>query len=428
MAYTNFIDHLENAPFLKEKKHEEFDVVGDAMSRCDYRAEDKNSNISFHEGQIVLGNVKCIAGGCAYFNVQGANSVVVSLNSLSGGGISKVSLLHHKKRDVFRLRVKSWYPKTKQLVLSGVIGRVAAGFPVKKNSNVMKDKTDYTPLAKGTAILVDGANLLSAFKPSEAADVLISLSSGLKDAGYGIKIFLEHRSWKYLVCNQESEEAGKRFKSVCRDFDVTIVGRESDLAILQGLGAVAGTVGLTNDRYSDYAKVFPDLVGTSRLRGFSVTEISGEKLLMIDGLAKAVKIDRCDERKDEYFDSYTHRNVVGIATVDDDKDESIDKMTERAYTKDVLGGLCGYGHVLLVKGKVQGAMHCFEKVVAKHNAEGFNGLAEICSWCGDVKKAAKFTKLGEKLARRHRDQKIRNLRIVAERRRIGNHCQVRLSA
>lgn len=89
----------------------------------------------------------------------------------------------------------------------------------------------------------------------------------------------------------------------------------------------------------------------------------------------------------------------------------------RTFSNDVKGGFCGYGNVLLAKGNVQGAIRCFEKGVACHQSEGYAGLAEICHSQGDVKTAAKFARLGEKLQRRLRDQELRKRRLWAERRR-----------
>lgn len=271
-------------------------------------------------------------------------------------------------------------------------------------------KPSYETLPKGTVVLIDGANLLHEFEPTEAPKVLRSVVDGLQEQGYDARIYLEHRAWKFMCFHQGSEEAGEKFKALCRELDVTIVGREADLAILQVLKTVPESVGLTNDRYVDYAKTFPDLVGTPRLRGFSVTKIDDLKLISVDGLSKAVKVEQAEQKVREPEESIVQDPVVEEPVVE--RPQPV-----RTFSNDVKGGFCGYGNVLLAKGNVQGAIRCFKKGIARHQSEGYAGLAEICHSQGDAKGVIKFTQLGEKLQRRLRDQKLRKRRLLAENRR-----------
>lgn len=275
-------------------------------------------------------------------------------------------------------------------------------------------KPSYETLPKGTVVLIDGANLLHEFKPAEAPKVLRSVVDGLKEQGCDARIYLEHRAWKFMCFHQGSEEAGEKFKALCRELNVTIVGREADLAILQVLKTVPESVGLTNDRYVDYAKTFPDLVGTPRLRGFSVTKIDDLKLISVDGLSKAVKVEQTEQKVQEPEESIVQDPVVKESVVE--RPQPV-----RTFSNDVKGGFCGYGNVLLAKGNVQGAIRCFKKGIARHQSEGYAGLAEICHSQGDAKGAIKFTQLGEKLQRRLRDQKLRKRRLWAERRRASSY-------
>ena len=275
-------------------------------------------------------------------------------------------------------------------------------------------KPSYETLPKGTVVLIDGANLLHEFEPAEAPKVLRSVVDGLKEQGYDARIYLEHRAWKFMCFHQGSEEAGEKFKALCRELNVTIVGREADLAILQVLKTVPESVGLTNDRYVDYAKTFPDLVGTPRLRGFSVTKIDDLKLISVDGLSKAVKVEQTEQKVQEPEESIVQDPVVKESVVE--RPQPV-----RTFSNDVKGGFCGYGNVLLAKGNVQGAIRCFKKGIARHQSEGYAGLAEICHSQGDAKGAIKFTQLGEKLQRRLRDQKLRKRRLWAERRRASSY-------
>lgn len=372
----------------------------------------------FTEGQILPATVKRVDKVVAYFSVAGACSATVSAKACAKGGAVAFGDLAEGQQ--VRVRVKAWYPRTRQLVLAGVEGIICA---VKvKTPNIGKKtsvcnyalrtaKPDYEPLPKGTVILVDGANLLHEFEPTEASKVLRSVADGLKEQGYAARVCLEHRAWKFYSCHQGSDEAGEKFKELCRELEVTTVGREADLAILQILKAVPKSVGLTNDRYADYAKTFPDLVGTSRLRRFSVTKIKDMKLISIDGLDKAITIAEQVEQKVQTIEESVGQKPVFEELVVERPQSA------RTFSNDVKGGYCGYGNILLAKGNVQGAIRCFRKGAARHQSEGYAGLAEICDTCGDLKGANKFARLGEKLQHRLRDQELRKRRLWAERRR-----------
>lgn len=372
----------------------------------------------FTEGQILSATVKRVDKVVAYFSVAGACSATVSAKACAKG--AAVAFGDLAEGQQVRVRVKAWYPRTRQLVLAGVEEIVCA---VKvKTPNIGKKagtcdyaprtaKPDYETLPKGTVILVDGANLLHEFEPTEASTVLRAVADGLKEQGYEARVCLEHRAWKFYSCHQGSEKAGEKFKALCRELDVTTVGREADLAILQMLKAVPKSVGLTNDRYADYAKTFPDLVGTPRLRRFSVTKIKDMKLISIDGLDKAITIAEQVEQKVQTIEESVGQEPVFEELVVERQQPA------RTFSNDVKGGFCGYGNVLLAKGNVQGAIRCFKKGVARHQSEGYAGLAEICDTCGDFKAANKFARLGEKLQHRLRDQELRKRRLWAERRR-----------
>ena len=400
----------------KPSKRKVVTVKKASVRRTDWKRQSRSANARriFANGQVLTATVKRVDKASAYFTVKGACSVVVSAKSCEESGTIRFADL--RGGQTVRVRVKAWYPQTQQIVLSGVeeIVRSCAEKPIVGKCVERVVKPAYETLPRGTVVLVDGANLLHAFEPAEAPKVLRSVVDGLKEQGYDARIYLEHRVWKFMCFHQGSEEAGEKFKALCRELDVTIVGREADLAILQVLKTVPESVGLTNDRYSDYAKTFPDLVGTPRLRGFSVTKIDDLKLISVDGLSKAVKVEQTEQKVQEPEESIVQDPVVKESVVE--RPQPV-----RTFSNDVKGGFCGYGNVLLAKGNVQGAIRCFKKGIARHQSEGYAGLAEICHSQGDAKGAIKFTQLGEKLQRRLRDQKLRKRRLWAERRRASSY-------
>lgn len=386
-----------------------------SVRRNDWKRTVRTANVrrTFAEGQVLSATVKRVDQASAYFTVKGASSAVVPAKSCEKSGTVRFADLG--VGQIVRVRVKAWHPQTRQIVLSGVeeIVRSGAKKAIVRKCVERVVKPAYETLSNGTVVLIDGANLLHEFEPAEAPKVMRSVVDGLKEQGYDARIYLEHRAWKFYSFNQGGEEAGEKFKALCRELDVTIVGREADLAILQVLKTVPKSVGLTNDRYADYAKTFPDLVGTPRLRGFSVTKIDDLKLISIDGLPKAVKVSERVEQKAQALEA----PVVQDSVVDEPVIERPQPV--RTFSNDVKGGFCGYGNVLLAKGNVQGAIRCFKKGVARHQSECYAGLAEICHSQGDAKGAKKFARLGEKLQRRLRDQELRKRRLWAERRRAS---------
>lgn len=364
----------------------------------------------FTPGQVVTARVRQVTRAGVYFSIQGANDVILPMKH------GKCSISPKDVKNIFhvgeyvRLEVKAWYPQNRQLVLSQSVEE--AGTQRQKSecvsrSGAFQRKPDYEKLPEGTTVLIDGANLLGCFAERDAKHVLECVVDELKRQGYAPKVFLEQRSWRYYDRNQESEAASKDFEDACYKLGVTYVSRESDLAILQMLKASPKAVGLTRDRYADYAKAFPKIVGTRRIRGFSVSEIDGNKLVMVDGLVDAIVIQG--------------REGTSVDVHDDGIEEDSISSTERirSFTEDVSSGFCGRGSTLLKEGKTVGAQRCFAKAAAHRNANGFAGLAEISLRGGDAKRAAKYEDLCEKLERRVRDQEIRRRRLAAERRRNG---------
>jgi len=384
------------------------------ISNCEHKRgtfANANARTAFKEGQVLTGKVMRIDQSSIYFSVPGASSVVLSAKNFAKEQAGKKACDCLAVGQKCRICVKAWYPQTRQIVLSGRVEALGTPEGSRRGSERRSVKPDYEIIPRGTPIMVDGANFLGDFEPCDATRAITSLFAGLREQGYEPTIYLEHRTWKYLSCNQESEEAATEFHRACKDLDVTIVGREADVTILQALGSIPEAVGVTNDHYADYAKAFPSIVGSSRLRGFVVSTIGKDKFIMIDGLVQAIQL-----REHVVQKSYMHE-TAGEAV-----NQNLPHVSVRKFTKDSTSGLCGHGNALLEKKRLHGAIHCFEKVISQNNADGYVGLAEVCDCQGDAKTAAKFTLLGEKLERRMRDREIRNRRIAAERRRIGDGC------
>lgn len=411
--FTKTCDSSANAKQMHEEKN-----VFKSGAKCPVASQSKTvGNTRFQLGQIVTATVQRIDVGGLYFKVPSARTAVLSAKTF---GIDQVDrekkMRNFKVGDKIRAKIKAWYPENGQLVFSGITGRIGEndekrtdGRAADKtvNVNVVRPKTgkpDYQVISKDSTILVDGANILGAFEPEEAADVLKSLSDGLRNLGYESRIYLERRSMNYYSFNQENDASSRDFEAVCKDLDVTVVVWESDLVILQALKAVPNSTGITKDRLADYEKAFPELVGSKRLRSFSVSRIDGKTLIMIDGLTDAITVEK-----------------HAVESVE--KETPVESVAPRMFTNNAKRGLYGFGNTLFENGNMPAATRCYNRVVAGRHPEGFEGLAEIYACSGDAKKAAKCEKLGEELRRRLREQKRRGLRRAAERRRATGRCQ-----
>ncbi len=80
----------------------------------------QRNRVAFCRGQRIMATVKRVDKSCAFFDVRGASSVVLSRKALSGD--SGRGIKYDQLAVGMRLRavVRDWYPQTRQIVLSGV--------------------------------------------------------------------------------------------------------------------------------------------------------------------------------------------------------------------------------------------------------------------------------------------------------------------
>lgn len=398
----------------------------------------------FTAGQIVHAVIRNVSEGCVFFAVPGVCSAVLSAKALGEGKDRDRAMKALRAGDSMSLKVKAWYPDNRQLVFEEVAEEASRIRPVVKvgynapkvggHEKTYVAKPQYRLLPKGTMFLVDGANYLARFQPEEAAWALAGLSAGLADDGFHCQIFLEHRAWTWYLHRQPTAADEAAFKAQCDKLGVSVVHGDSDAVILQTLAAVDDSVGLTGDHFADYARVYPDLVGSKRIRAFDVTKYGEKYLVAIDGIYKAIKIEvprsaiaeptAVEAVADESSASMADEGAEVLEDEAELEAESPEKVRHvKVFTASRTGGLYGQGSWLLEQGKIAAAVRCF-KQVAEKDARGFAGLADAYEIGGegverDFKKSAKYRSMRERFQKIQRERSRRRRRLQVERRRSG---------
>ena len=159
-------------------------------------------------------------------------------------------------------------------------------------------KPEFQPIPAGTMLLVDASNLLGVTGAEHAARILRGMSHALREQGYKPVLFIERRCLTWARCNQVSWDEEDELAEFAARADVVVVedggrkdGGEADCAMLQMAEVFEDSVCLTQDRFLDYANVHPSIVGTRRVRPFSVAMLEGRIIVLVSGLVRAIAID-----------------------------------------------------------------------------------------------------------------------------------------
>lgn len=299
-------------------------------------------------------------------------------------------------------------------------------------------KNHYQPLKKGTTFLVDTANLVGELGPEHVAERLTAVAATLEARGYRACFFWEHRSFKWARRNQLDAADVAALEAFARRKDVSIVGEESDLAILQAAQAVADSVIVTQDHLRDYAAVYPDLVGTSRHRAYSLAPVGGRMLLTIYGLREAIEIppaaaasvSKASPVETAPKAASAPKAPQAPAVADERAEEErweLDEAVVRARAaKPVFvpdrKGLLGVADACLARGEAQRAFALIDQVARKQPKlyhDIANAFANGQGVAPDVRKASHYDGLADRREKALRERRRRNQRLVAEHRRTG---------
>jgi len=269
-------------------------------------------------------------------------------------------------------------------------------------------KPDYSIIAPGTTLLVDGANLIGKLGADDSVNILRTVRAEIESRGYKAVLFLDYRAYSWLKHNQESEEKLSALVQFVEKGGVSLVNGEADLVILQCARQIPETICISDDGFLDYHSAFGDIVGTPRVRRFTWIEIGGRRLLSIDGFADAIEINK--EKALE----------VPVEKVEE-AEASVEKRAATRHLRPVVpcgrDAVLALGNSMLAKGDAKKAFDCFDLAVRKGSSDGYRAMARAYE-AGDgvekdAKKAVKFSKLAVKMERKARDCQRRLARKFA---------------
>ena len=279
-------------------------------------------------------------------------------------------------------------------------------------------KPDYTLIAPGTTLLVDGANLIGKLGADDSVNILRTVRAEIESRGYKAVLFLDYRAYSWLKHNQESEEKLSALVQFVEKGGVSLVNGEADLVILQCARQIPETICISDDGFLDYHSAFGDIVGTPRVRRFTWIEIGGRRLRSIDGFADAIEINK------EKALEVPVEKVVEAEETAKKVEEAEAPVEKRAAIRHLRPDApCGrdavlaLGNSMLAKGDAKKAFDCFDLAVRKGSSDGYRAMARAYE-AGDgvekdAKKAVKFSKLAVKMERKARDCQRRLARKFA---------------
>ena len=278
-------------------------------------------------------------------------------------------------------------------------------------SKIRAKKPEFVSLPAGTCFLIDLANLMGELEVDRCAEWMRAIETTLINAGYGVNFFIEERSMWWAIRQQRTPEDGRELKSLCKRKElVTIVPgsrEEADLAIMQTAFAIPNSVCVSCDKYRDYAKEYPNIVGTQRVRSFNTTNSCGRKILHIMGIHDPITLP---ERKVDH----THNAVA--------------KERESAMIGTVMSGLM-QGEKVARNDRKDQSFRFGTLQTGKDSSEDFF-VEDICSDVAESSKqlSVSYDTLSSSTDKRQREIVLRDRRIHAQMRRLGTKKGFHLSA
>ena len=278
-------------------------------------------------------------------------------------------------------------------------------------SAVCPRKPSFTPIAAGTMLLWDASNLLGATGAENAARTFGAITGSMSEQGYKTMFFIEQRCLTWALHNQRSTDEADELDAFMRRGDVVIVGDggngtgEADGTILQMAEAMPGSVCVTRDRYEDYARTYPDIVGTDRIRSFSVAKAGGKLMILVNGIAHAIVVEDAPRLV---------RATPSVSSAPFTECCRPDVHSER-------NALLALGSAMLAKGAEKKAIACFAKA-AKNNPLVWADLAWMyndgTAVKADKSKARRFFRKAREMAAKDRQCKIRRARARLRKNRL----------
>ena len=399
---------------------------------------DKNKNIinckysEFVPGQTLRATVKIVCEmGVVVKMPGGRGSGIISSRCWGQGSERAKALAAIRPDDEFDVTVRCFDARTGTLSLFLADCKHLMPAPRKSDKSVRKDalppqgatcprKPEFKPIASGTVLLWDVSNLLGAIDVENAVQTLETVAGASSDQGYKSMFFIERRCLTWACCNQRTAADAAALDMFMRRSDVVLVegggtGKaEADCAIMQMADALPDSVCVSCDHFSDYAPVYPDIVGTNRIRSFSVAKIGGKTMILVNGIVHAIVVD-----------------APVVAQDADDAAAPVDMPPMEVNVSAGRGGLLAVADERVHRGDAKGAVRIYTKL-AKRDPLAYRALAEMYregnAVRADGKKAAHYERLARKSEKIHRARLVRDRRRRAEAFRSGHYSVGHFSA
>ncbi len=377
----------------------------------------------------------------------GRGSGVISSRCWGEGLVREKALAAIHSGDEFDVVVRSYDQRTLTLSLV-LVGCESLMVPTKKPKKSICSPIDsslcvmhprkpaYQPIESGTVFLWDTANLLGATGAENAAQTFKTIAQTLTGQGYKALFFIERRCLTWALCNQRTEDEVAELDAFVRQGDVVVVedggngAGEADCAILQMAEALPGSVCVTRDHYEDYAHVYPDIVGTNRIRSFSVAKTCGKTMILVNGITHAIVVENGQGQVG------VAPNASNVSVSAPETLPVVPQVVAPIAAKVVVpvaetgnsirhrSGLLRAAGECVRRGDAQGAVRIYEKV-AKREPAAYRALAEMYRGGKGVpvdgKKATRYERLARKSEKSRRARNMRERRLRAEAIRGNRH-------
>ncbi len=363
-------------------------------------------------GEKFLATVKLVRPEGIYFEKRGNWSGCIAASFFGKGATREAALAKVHPGDTCKVEILAVHPGNRSLEFTlAKSGKMAE--PTSR-------KPAFAPCPEGTLFLFDLSNFLGAVAGLRGADWVDAIEKSLTASGYSVLFFVERRCLAWARYQQTTDLDGERILALeKRTNRVTVIsGRgEADLAILHVAAAVPGSVCISRDSFRDYKTAFPTIVGSDRVKSFTLANFAGKRVLSIDGVRDPIFLENPAQTpavaEAETADSESAEPAV--STTQDAT--AADKADLTAAEKGAFGGAVAWrprSH--------RGAATHFYAKSARNDPNLFYALADQYAAGSEEERklAAKYEKLAFQKEKRLREVKFRKLRQRAEKRFLAN--------
>lgn len=363
-------------------------------------------------GEKFLATVKLVRPEGIYFEKRGNWSGCIAASFFGKGATREAALAKIHPGDTCKVEILAVHPGNRSLEFTLAKGGKKDGQPPRKPV--------FAPCPEGTTFLFDLSNFLGAVAGRRGADWVDAIEKSLTASGYSVLFFVERRCLAWARHQQVTELDVDRLLTLEKRSDrvSVIFGRgEADLAMLQVADAVPGSVCISRDSFRDYGAAFPAIVGSDRVKSFTLANVAGKRVLSIDGVRDPISLED-PEPTPAVAEAETVGTEPAKPAVSTNQDSA---SADHADSAAVDEGVFGCAVAWRPRRRRGAATHFYAKS-ARNDPDLFYALADqyAAGTAEERKLAAKYEKLAFQKEKRLREVKFRKLRQRAEKRFLAN--------